>query len=144
MNAIYNGLIFRTPLHARWAAFFDLAGWIWHTNPAPVGDWSPDFRVTFPCSHSECGGSHTLLVSVLPVSTIDGFGRHPCLDYSYGIPREGSSAGWIGADSGAAFGESPKVTRWEMSHGAGGGMEDVFSWVSNADQLWKQAGTMGK
>lgn len=144
MNAIYNGLIFRTPLHARWAAFFDLAKWTWHTNPAPVGDWCPDFRVSFPCNHSECSGSHTLLVSVLPVSSTDDFGRHPCLNYSYGIPREGSSADHIGVDGGAAFGESPKVTQWEMAHGAGGGMENIYNWVWNADQIWTQTGAMGK
>lgn len=55
MGAIYKGLQFKTALEARWAAFFDLAGWEWHVNPVCVGDWSPDFWVSFPCSHSECG-----------------------------------------------------------------------------------------
>ena len=38
MGAIYKGLQFKTALEARWAAFFDLAGWEWHVNPACVGD----------------------------------------------------------------------------------------------------------
>ena len=50
MGAIYKGLQFKTALEARWAAFFDLAGWEWHVNPVCVGDWSPDFWVSFPCS----------------------------------------------------------------------------------------------
>ena len=45
MGAIYKGLQFKTALEARWAAFFDLAGWEWHVNPVCVGDWSPDFCV---------------------------------------------------------------------------------------------------
>lgn len=144
MSSIYNGLIFKTPLHARWAAFFDLAAWTWHANPAPVGDWSPDFQVTFQCDHSECGGSHTLLVSVLPVDSLAKFGEHPCLAYSYGIPKGGNLSDRISADGGAAFGTSPVVTWWEISHGAGGGIEDIYFRVENADELWEKAGTIVK
>ncbi|MCJ9720124.1 hypothetical protein MOV66_02550 [Agrobacterium sp. SHOUNA12C] len=136
MPAIYDGLQFKTALEAQWAAFFDLAGWTWKVNPVPVGDWSPDFRVTFPCGHSECGDAHTLLVTVLPVSDIAAFSDHPCLSSLYGMDREGK---WIGADAGAAFGTSPAVTTWQMSHGAGGGIDDVYNWVDNADALWAKA-----
>lgn len=136
MPATYNGLHFRTSLEARWAAFFDLAEWEWHANPSPVNDWSPDFRVTFPCTHSECGGSHTLLIAVLPITRIDDFKGHPCLSYAYG---RGIAAG---IDGGAAFGISPSITTWEMAHGAGGGIEEVSSWVRNADALWTSAKTL--
>ena len=81
MGAIYKGLQFKTALEARWAAFFDLAGWEWHVNPVCVGDWSPDFWVSFPCSHSECG-SHTLLISVLPIDNIEDYNNHPSLKHA--------------------------------------------------------------
>lgn len=99
-----------------------------------VGDWSPDFRVTFSCGHTECNGSHTLLVTVLPVSKIEDFGAHPALSYAYGVPG-------TKADAGAVFGSSPRVTRWEMAHGSGSGVEDVSYWVDNATALWTKAAT---
>jgi hypothetical protein len=139
MTAIYNGLQFKTRLEARWAAFFDLAKWEWHVNPVPVGNWSPDFRVTFPCNHSECGGSHTLLVAVLPLSKVEDFKNHPCLNHFYGISeanREEYRGLGVSIDAGAAFGISPDVTTWEMSHGSGGGTEEVHSWVDYASALW--------
>ena len=42
---------------------------------------------------------------------------------------------WL-ADGGAAFGLSPKVTQWEISHGAGGGIENIYYRVDDADALW--------
>lgn len=71
MSFVYDGLEFATRLQAHWAAFFDLAGWQWWSNPAAIGDWKPDFKVRFECGHSECRGHHTLLVSVLPVGSVE-------------------------------------------------------------------------
>lgn len=142
MTAIYNGLQFRTQLEAQWAAFFDLAKWKWHVNPVPLGNWSPDFRVTFPCRHSECDGSHTLLVAVLPLADSEAFKSHPSLSHFYGINKacEDDYKGLgLSIDAGAAFGISPKATIWEMSHGSGGGTERVEDWVDHADALWTQA-----
>jgi hypothetical protein len=141
MSAIYNGLQFKTRLEARWAAFFDLAKWEWHVNPVSVGDWTPDFRVTFPCPHSECGGSHTLLVAVLPLSQSEDFKNHPCLSHFYGINeahRDDYRKLGVSIDAGAAFGSSPNATKWEMSHGSGGGTENVDAWVDHASALWKK------
>ncbi|WP_339436822.1 hypothetical protein [Pseudomonas sp. EL_65y_Pfl1_R32] len=138
MTVIYDGLQFRTRLEAQWAAFFDLAGWEWRANPAPVGDWLPDFRVTFPCTHSECGGSHTLVVAVLSMSRVEDFNHHPCLTHIYGIEPP-YNARHPSVDAGAAFGTSPKVTSWEFSHGAGGGMFNVEYFVDDADLLWAKA-----
>lgn len=141
MSAVYNGLEFTTHLQARWAAFFDLAGWAWWTNPAPVGDWKPDFKVTFPCGHSECPPEHTLLVAVLPVASIHSFDGHPCMSHAYGVKN--SQGEWL-ADGGAAFGSAPSITQWVISHGAGGGSEDVHFRVHNADALWQEAGDLVK
>jgi hypothetical protein len=141
MSAIYKGLEFRTQLEAQWAAFFDLAGWTWWINPASVGNWKPDFRVSFKCNHSECNGEHTLLVSVLPTSTLKNFDGHPCISHNYGV--RGARDEWL-ADGGGAFGSSPAVTQWEICHGAGGGTEDVHFRVNEADSLWSRAATLVK
>ncbi|GAA3565804.1 hypothetical protein [Marinobacter xestospongiae] len=136
MSAIYDSLEFETPLLAKWAAFFDLAGWKWDKAPAAIGNWKPDFRVTFICNHSECGGSHTILVSVLDVDRIESVKGHPAMTQGFSTPGENGS---FVADAGALFGSSPNVTYWEMAHGAGGGQEEVSRWVADAAQLWDQA-----
>lgn len=137
MTAYYNGLEFRSKLLAHWAAFFDLAGWSWRNNPAPVGDWLPDFSVSFDCGHSECPEQHHLLVSVLPIDTIEGIGGHPALGHCYMVSDE---VGNRLADAGAVFGRTPFVSRWEMAHGAGGGVESVPNWVNDAAEMWRRAG----
>lgn len=139
MSVQYKGLEFNTRLTAHWAVFFDLAGWEWWTNPAAVGDWRPDFMVRFNCGHSECPNTHTLLIAVLPLPSADAFKGHPCLTHSYGVDDAGGH--WI-ADAGAAFGINPSASQWEMSHGSGGGLFDVPFWISNADDLWKQAAAL--
>lgn len=133
MSSSYNGLEFKTRLEARWAAFFDLAGWSYWTNPIAVGDWRPDFKVTFRCGHSECDESHTLLATVLPVHDLADFKNHPCANNAYMVRSQDGD--WL-ADGGAAFGLSPKVTQWEISHGAGGGIENIYYRVDDADALW--------
>lgn len=137
MSYIFDDLVFETELHARWAAFFDLAGWEWRANPAPVGNWKPDFRVKFECNHSECGGSHTLLVEIFPTEDKAALQSHPAADHFFGIKNE---AGTHIADAGAVFGNDPEATYWQMAHGAGGGVECVSFWEPSAPALWKRAG----
>lgn len=50
----YRNTEFRSRLEARWAAFFDLAGWKWKYEPIDLNGWIPDFWVAIPCGHSEC------------------------------------------------------------------------------------------
>ena len=138
MTSRYGPLVFPTPLLARWAAFFDLAGWEWRTNPTAIHDWQPNFWVKFACGHSECSGSHELLVSVVAAEKLDGLESHPAHGQCYVVKDE---QGVSVCDAGALFGASPEVTSWQMSHGAGGGHFDVPSWVDNAKELWRQAGT---
>lgn len=136
MSAIYDGLEFETSLLARWACFFDLAGWRWARGPVAIEEWKPDFRVTFECGHSECSGSHTILVSILAVDRIDSVQGHPALAHRYFVK---DSKGAHLADAGAVFGSNPSATQWEMSHGAGGGIESVLGWVREANSLWAKA-----
>jgi len=139
MSLSYNGLDFETELLARWAAFFDLAGWEWDRGISAVENWKPDYRVCFPCGHSECSGSHSILISVLPVNDIEDVKGHPALENSWGVRNP---LGQLLADAGALFGNTPKATEWVMSHGAGGGTENVHNWVDKANQLWIEAGSI--
>lgn len=41
----YGGVQFRSRLEARWAAFFDIAGWRWQYEPLDLDGWIPDFRL---------------------------------------------------------------------------------------------------
>ena len=134
----YNGVQFRSRLEARWAAFFDLAGWEWEYEPIDLVGWSPDFKVTFSSKDSPWKWSHTLLVEVKPYFSIEEFKGHRCMDFPYG----GLGDEKIPADASAAFGSNPDVTRWEMMHGDGGGEYEIKSIVFDADDLWKQAGNI--
>lgn len=150
----YRGVQFRSRLEAKWACFFDLANWKWQYEPIDLEGWSPDFRVEFPCGHSNCGswvdgepmrdGSHVLLVEVKPFYDIKEFNGHPCMEYGYGgFPKEEGGPGLIPAHASAAFGADPSVTHWVMAHGAGGGSETIDNWVwGDIDAMWKQAGNI--
>jgi hypothetical protein len=144
----YKETFFRSRLEARWAAFFDLAEWEWQYEPLDLLGWSPDFRVVIPCRYSDCH-NHVLLVEVKPYCTLNDFDGHPCLDYPYGEKLGNTFGeepinviGRIPADASAAFGVSPKVTYWEMSHGSGGGVESVDGWVEDVGRLWGEAGAI--
>lgn len=135
----YKGVRFRSRHEARWAVFFDVLEWAWEYEPIDLKGWSPDFRVTFPCSHSECSGSHSLLVEVKPYFHLEEFIGHPCMDYPYG--RNGDKE--IPADASACFGNGPRVTRWEMAHGVGGGVYDVESWENiDLEDIWAMCGNV--
>lgn len=140
----YVGVLFRSRLEARWAAFFDIVKWKWEYEPIDLVGWSPDFRVEFPCGHSGCNGSHTLLVEVKPYFDINDFKGHPCLDYPFGskwIGDDSDGCEKIPADASAAFGANPRTTYWEMTHGHGGGCESVPCWfLGDIDSTWDMAG----
>ena len=138
MSSTYQGLEFKSPLEAQWAAFFDLAGWDYKINPITVDNVRPDFRVTFPCGHSECHGSHVLVATVLPADSIDKFKGHPAFDRSqaFGVSGPGGGDGW------AILGNGPSVSQWCMSHGAGGGIDHVPDWVDESESKWIQAGKL--
>lgn len=135
----YDGLEFKNRLEAQWAAFFDLANWKWRSSPRMQDGWRPDFRVTFPCSHSDCGGEHTLLVSVVAFRSLESLKSHPALGYCYGVRDE---QGKRIADGGAVLGSLPAISAFEISHGAGGGVFSVEFFVPNASELWEQAGKL--
>lgn len=56
----YAGAMFRSRLEARWAAFFDIAGWRWTYEPTDYAGWVPDFML-----HPEKG--NPIPVEVKPI-----------------------------------------------------------------------------
>lgn len=143
----YSGVMFRSRLEARWAAFFNVMGWEWKYEPVDLIGWSPDFYIEFPCGHSECGGKHRLLVEVKPHSSVSQFEEHECLKYPYGMRRgvRGDDDVYvIDADSSAAFGADPRVTWFELVHGHGSGEGSLDEWFETRDLMaaWKEAGNI--
>jgi len=45
---VYEGYRFRSRVEARWAAFFDLAGWRWWYEPLDLKGYIPDFVLDLP------------------------------------------------------------------------------------------------
>lgn len=69
----YGGVQFRSRLEARWAAFFDIAGWRWQYEPIDLDGWIPDFRLcgkipalveVKPIDFSECSDTETAFKAV--------------------------------------------------------------------------------
>jgi len=114
-------------LKLQWARFFTLAGWDWRLFPRP----GFDFKVTFPCAHSECGGSHSLLVRVVDKGHYELVESH---NKSFDIGRI------YREPNPAFFGDGPENTHWQMVHGHGGGEETVDRWIGEwAKSLWERA-----
>lgn len=133
----YKDTVFKSRLEARYAAFFDLAGWAWEYEPLVLNGWTPNFRVTFPCGHSECNATHILLVEVQPYFNISDFEGHPGNKYHWGWDYDKNVA--LPFDASACFGISPEVSLFMMTHGAGGGEDRITDWVQNWEALWETA-----
>jgi hypothetical protein len=56
----YNGVQFRSRLEARWAAFFDRAGWRWEYEPPETDGWIPDFLLI--------GAQRSVRIEVKPIN----------------------------------------------------------------------------
>jgi len=132
----YNGVNFRSRLEARWAAFFDLVNWKWQYEPLDLDGWIPDFLVEFPCSHSECYGSHKLFVEIKP---IEGNSKY-LENYAKQHPMNKYFDKWK-EPNGALFGLNPDNTIWTMCHGSGGGYFEVSTFI-RWDYYWIEAGNI--
>lgn len=145
----YSGVLFRSRLEARWAAFFDLIDWRWEYEPVDLEGWTPDFRLHVPCKHTECATDwtkpghpynrsfcHVLYVEVKPYDRIEQFIGHPAGE------AIGGGAEVYHAPHPACFGVDPSVTLWTMVHGHGGGEYSVKSLIhpTDAESHWKVAG----
>jgi hypothetical protein len=59
---VYGARQYRSRLEAKWASFFDLAGWKYEYEPFDLGAWSPDFMLI---------GKSRVLVEVKPITDLD-------------------------------------------------------------------------
>lgn len=143
-RTFYGDVWFRSRLEAHWAGFFDQANWKWDYEPMDLLGWTPTFRVEFACGHTECSDSHVLLIDVQPFGEIAAFAGRRCMDFPHGACQKPTGeVESIPADASAAFGINPDVTYWQMSHGAGGGVDCVKQWISaDVNQLWNAAGNI--
>lgn len=65
---VYGGTRFRSRLEARWACFFDYAGWAWEYEPIDLDGYIPDFVLPFPAG--------ALLVEVKPAFSLKELAPH--------------------------------------------------------------------
>lgn len=145
----YAGVVFRSRLEARWAAFFDVMrevwgrvpelsaihpkAWEWEYEPCDLIGWSPDFKVNIPCHRSGChdvGGPHPLFVEVKPKRSM--FLNHVTSKREFSV-RVGQ------------FANGPSETFWDDAIGdSGGGDCDLASFIgfkdSELQQVWRAAG----
>ena len=56
---MYRGVLFRSRLEAKWAAFFDNVGWHWEYEPCEFNGWFPDFAIY--------GKDETIHVEIKPI-----------------------------------------------------------------------------
>lgn len=63
------------------------------------------------------------------------------MQHEYGTAGSNIADGMIGVDGGAALGMNPSVSQWVISHGSGGGLEDIYLHFgdSKANELWERA-----
>ena len=124
----YKGVMFRSRLEARYAAFFDLVGWEWDYEPHDLSGWIPDFLVKFKCPCKYCSGVHSLYAEVKPYEDLKDFSGHKCSSFQ---TQNGRSA--------AAFGFNPSISAWR-SHKDGRGFYSIPTLIPNWEMLWKKAG----
>ena len=60
---LYRGVMFRSRLEARWAAFFDTLKWPWFYEPFDLQGYIPDFALRFDVGE--------ILVEVKPALSLD-------------------------------------------------------------------------
>jgi hypothetical protein len=64
---VYKDIEFRSRLEAKWAAFFDAAGWRWEYEPFDLNGWIPDFVLN--------PGIKSVLVEVKPFQAFEDWGE---------------------------------------------------------------------
>lgn len=83
----YSGVLFRSRLEARWAAFFDLCGWDWAYEPSHLDGWLPDFLIrTRACD---------VLAEVKPIDLAQAWGDYKA-GTSVNLPDYGKATQYSG------------------------------------------------
>lgn len=167
MPTEYAGVMFRSRLEAKWAAFFDLAKWSWTYEPFDLAGYIPDFivetsrkpllvevkpsaelRELEPHAAKIRDGGWTGDFLIVGACMLSG-PEHPLSLGLLGIWDGESNDGWWPADHAEAI-ECPKCERVSVRHASGGhfcvlwGASGRFaaelSEPARLRRLWGQAG----
>ena len=125
---MYKGVSFRSRLEARYAAFFDLAGWDWSYEAIDKDGWIPDFLVRFKCACGHCNGRHLLIAEVKWYHSINDFRSHFCYQFK---AHNGESY--------AAMGNNPSISAWK-SRNDSTGFYTIPAILPKWEDMWKTAG----
>lgn len=132
----YSGVVFRSRLEARWAAYFDLVSWGWDYEPIDLQGWVPDFRLTLPWAEGRKGEYRGLkyvrdehpFVEIKPTFTFDGFPIEK-IARALGVPAEQEVL---------LLGSTPDAV-WRIPDG--GWCSSMLLESCDADK-WKEAGNI--
>jgi len=160
----YAGVLFRSRLEAKWAAFFDLVGWRWTYEPLDLPGWIPDFMLAgvprgvlvevkpgheWPATEAELGAIETpheiLIVGEAPflqrgAENGDLLGR---INDRY---SDGATGGrWQGAEFGrnrlGGFGFGADFNSFhDRISGIHAGTSSIVPDTERAIELWRKAG----
>lgn len=106
VETVYQNILFRSRLEARWAAFFDALGWQWTYEPFDLNGYIPDFVLHF---------CEPLIVEVKPAATLRELRRHGC---------KIDAAGWGG--EALLVGACPRIPNPDPSRNSGMRSEPDF------------------
>lgn len=135
----YDGILFRSRLEARWAAFFDRIAWHWKYEPIDFSGWTPDFWVKIHCRHNqgECF-DHVIYAEVKPFEDVETFKQHPAYNLAYRYDNKEK----LNVEAVGLLGLDPSVSLFSMVHGDGGGGYTIPSFAPYWEQSWKEAGNV--
>ena len=80
IQTIYKDRLYRSRLEARWAAFFDLVGWMFEYEPYEFNGWIPDFIII--------GKRDAVLVEVKPFTHFEEFDTGKILNAMGNVRKE--------------------------------------------------------
>jgi hypothetical protein len=137
----YRGVLFRSRLEAKWAAFFDILKWKWQYEPCDLPKWSPDF---FVCAKKRLRDGELrripFLAEIKPYSRCSQFDDHVFMQYTTGHPL-------FKCEACVGLGIDPSVSAIELeSDGAGSFGPVPFSYLVSRDcsdrdlvKMWRKA-----
>ena len=94
----YKGRRYRSRLEARWASFFDLAGWRYEYEPYDLPGWIPDFLLL---------GCQKTLVEVKPYTTFGEFDLKKIIQAMDAYPESPREVLLVGASLFDSFADGP-------------------------------------
>lgn len=120
IRTAYNGIHFRSRAEARWAAFFDLAGWEWEYEPVDLDGYIPDFILRWyaPLLVEVKGGAIDLVELERHTEKIEGSGWDGEALILAATPERGGALGLLAERIDILGPTAPKDAHWDWSWGS--------------------------